>query len=193
MNVLLCITGASGVGYGMRLAQVLKESSDHMNIHLNIVVSKAAEVVFEDEYAGGWEAAKKLLVGLGKVYDNNFIAAPIASGSRAPDVVVVCPCSMKTLSALANGYSNDLITRATDVALKEGKKVILVPRETPLTIIHVRNMLKVIEAGAILLPASPAFYHSPKQVDDMVNFIVGKVLDIMGISHNLYKRWKDET
>ena len=115
--------------------------------------------------------------------------APIASGSVRVDAMVVIPCSMKTLAAVANGYATTLIERAADVMIKEKRKLIIVPRETPLSAVHLRNMLTVAELGCHLIPAMPAFYHRPKRVSDMVDFVVGRVLDSMGIENDLSPRW----
>jgi len=182
VKVILAITGASGVPIGMRLAEALRKEQ------LSIIVSENAKKVV------GYEVGdvKKFLAELskyGKLYNEAEIDAPPASGSAIFDAMVVCPCSMKTLSAVANGYCHNLITRSADVMLKEGRKLVIVPRETPVSAIHLENMLKLSRLGVVILPASPAFYHKPKRIGDMVDFIVGKILDSLRIENHLYKRW----
>ncbi len=182
MKLILALTGASGIQIGIRLAETLKEHE------LSIVVSENARKVIEHEVGD----SKKVVAELrqyGKLYDESEIGAPPASGSSLFDAMVVCPCSMKTLSAIANGYCCNLITRSADVMLKEGRKLILVPRETPVSAVHLENMLKLSRLGVVILPASPAFYHKPKKLEDMVDFIVGKILDSLRIENKLYKRW----
>ncbi|NYZ79205.1 UbiX family flavin prenyltransferase [Candidatus Micrarchaeota archaeon] len=182
MKIILALTGASGIPIGIRLAEVLKREE------LSIVVSENAKKVIEYE-VGDAKKALAELGGYGKIYDEAEIDAPPASGSALFDTMVVCPCSMKTLSAIANGYCHNLITRSADVMLKEGRKLILVPRETPVSAIHLENMLKLSRLGVVILPASPAFYHKPKKIEDMVDFVVGKILDSLRIENKLYKRW----
>jgi len=182
VKIILAITGASGVPIGMRLAKALRKEQ------LSIIVSENAKKVIKYEVGG----VKKFLAELGKygkLYDEAEIDAPPASGSSLFDAMVVCPCSMKTLSAIANGYCHNLITRSADVMLKEGRRLILVPRETPLNAIHLENMLKLSRIGVVILPASPAFYHKPKRIGDMVDFVAGKILDSLRIENHLYKRW----
>ncbi len=175
MKVLVAITGASGVIYGIRLFNVLKK----LNMETYCIITNAGLKVIEEEY--------------GKIpfeyYKENDFSIPFVSGSQKLDAMVVIPCSMKTLALIANGIALNNITRIADVMLKEKRKLIIVPRETPLNVIHLENMLKLAKAGAIILPAMPAFYHKPKDMDDIINFIIGRVLDCLGIEHNLYKRW----
>jgi 4-hydroxy-3-polyprenylbenzoate decarboxylase len=125
-------------------------------------------------------------------YDNSKLDASVSSGSFLHDGMVIVPCSMKSLSSIANGYDDTLISRAASVTLKESRKLILVPRETPLSRIHLENMIKVQEAGAIILPAMPGFYHNPSSIDQIVDHLVGKILDQLKIKHELFKRWKDQ-
>lgn len=174
MRVLVGITGASGVVYGVRLVNVLREKK----IETFCVVSRNAEKIMKLEIGENIEC-----------YREDEIEAPFSSGSFGIDAMAIVPCSMKTLAAIACGYANNLITRSADVVLKERKKLILVPRETPLHTIHLENMLRLSKAGAIILPAMPAFYHKPKKIDDLIDFVVGKILDVLGIENNLYERW----
>jgi len=185
------ITGASGVIYGLRLLEVLLQQQTE--VHL--VVTGPGRIVIEQEMEwdmqGDWKAALRANLPEGNiaVYDDADIAAPIASGSFRVDGMVVIPCTMASIAALAGGYARSLLERAADVMLKEKKPLLLVPRETPLSSIHLRNMLLLAETGAHIIPAMPAFYTHPATVEDMVNFVVGKVLDAMGIEHNLFKRY----
>ncbi len=176
MRILLAITGASGIAYGRRLAKVLR-SGKH---DVAVVASSGAEKVAKAEGETLPECD----------YSESDFSCPFASGSNPADAVVVCPCSLKTLGEIANGVGNTLITRAAEVALKERKKLILVVRETPLSYIAIKNMETVTLAGGVILPACPGFYHKPKTVDDLVDFVVGKTLDQIGVANSLFKRWK---
>jgi 4-hydroxy-3-polyprenylbenzoate decarboxylase len=182
MKLIVALTGASGVIYGFRLLEVL---ADKVETHL--ILSKLAERNLALEMDKNVVEVKRLA---NYFYDFNDLSAPIASGTFKTDGMVIVPCSMKTLASIACGYADNLITRAADVTLKEKRKLVLVPRETPLSIIHLKNLLRVAEAGAIVLPPVPAFYNKPKTVDEIVNYVVGKILDCLGIEHELFKRWK---
>jgi 4-hydroxy-3-polyprenylbenzoate decarboxylase len=175
MRILVAITGASGLEYGRRLSEVLKNSG----VESAVVVSSGARKVAEAE---GTELPES-------DYDEFDFSCPYASGSNPPDAVIVVPCSLKSLGEIANGVGSNLVSRAAEVALKERRKLILVVRETPYSLITIRNMEKVTLAGAVVLPASPAFYGKPEKVDDLVDFIVARVLDQVGIGHSLAKRW----
>jgi len=181
LRVVLCITGASGIIYGVRLLEELIKKAE---VHL--VISKTAEKILEMETNYRVEDLKKLSE---RCYSEDDLFAPLSSGSFRYDALVIAPCSMKTLSAIANGVADNLITRAADVALKERRKMILVIRETPLNSIHLENMKRLSDLGAIIMPASPAFYHRPKSVSDLVNFIVARVLDHLHIENSLVRRW----
>ncbi|MDO3409604.1 flavin prenyltransferase UbiX [Saccharibacillus sp. CPCC 101409] len=193
---VLGITGASGSVYGVRLAEVLLQSG--FTVHL--VVSNAGWRVLKEEMgvdASNREAELDRFFGgrTGRLVYHPVadIGASIASGSFRAEGMIVAPCSMGTLSAIAHGSSDNLMTRAADVMLKEGRPLVLVPRETPLHAIHLENMLKLSRLGVKLVPAMPAFYQRPQTLDDLVNFLAGKVLDTIGIEHNLFKRWGEET
>jgi 4-hydroxy-3-polyprenylbenzoate decarboxylase len=191
------ITGASGAIYGIRLIEELLVSG--CDVHL--VVTEAGWRVLKEEL--GWEASKRtaalerkfgewLAAGRLVFYPNADIGAAIASGSFRVEGMLVMPCSMGTLSSIAHGISDDLMTRAADVMLKEGRKLLLVPRETPLHAIHLENMLTLARLGVRIVPAMPAFYYKPQSMDEMIDFLVGKVLDSIDIDHDLYRRWGDE-
>jgi 4-hydroxy-3-polyprenylbenzoate decarboxylase len=184
LKLVVAITGASGVIYGKRLLEVLKEK----NVETHLIISRIATKLIEYELGTKLENVEKLAA---HAYSADDLFAPVASGSFKTDGMVIIPCSMKTMAGIANGYSDNLILRAAEVALKEKRKLILVPRETPLSSIHINNMLKLSRLGAIIVPAMPAYYHKPKDIDDLVDFIVGKVLDLLGIEHKLFKRWRE--
>lgn len=181
--IIIAITGASGVIYSLKLLEALKE----LKIETGVVVSKPAEIILDYELGIDLDNIKNLA---DSYYEPNDLTSSINSGSFKFDSLVIVPCSMKTLSAIANGYGNNAITRVADVALKEKRKTILVPRETPLRSIHLENMLEISKEGGVILPAMPAFYHDPQNIDDMVNFVVGKILDSLNIENNLFKRWE---
>jgi len=183
MNYLLSIGGASGSIYGVRILEELKKSEN--KIHLT--VSKNAKKILEHETSVSYNELK---TKADYYYENDDLFAPPASGSFQLDGMIIAPCSMKTLSAIANGYGDSLTSRAASCCLKEGKKLILVLRETPLDIPGIKNMLGAKQSGAVILPAMPAFYHKPKEIMDLVDFIVGKVLDHLAIKHSLFTRWK---
>jgi 4-hydroxy-3-polyprenylbenzoate decarboxylase len=190
-DLVIGITGASGSIYGIRLIQELAKRENNVNV---IVTYAGKKVMTEELGISGFEQIDKLgmaeLSDKIKVWENDNFEAPFMSGSNAPEAVIIIPCSVGKLAAVANGLSSNLLERTADVALKERRRLILVVRETPLNLIHLENMVKVTRAGAEILPAMPAFYHHPKTVDDMVNFIVGKVLNLLGIEHDLFKGWR---
>ena len=183
MKILIGITGASGSIYGIRLVEELQK----IGAEIHLIVSEEAEKIikFETDYR-----LKHFDKFIHKKYNNNDLFAPPSSGSFKSDGMIISPCSIKTLSSIANGYCNNLISRSALCCLKEGRKLVLVLRETPLDLISIENMKKAKINGAIILPAMPAFYHSPNNIDDLVNYIVGKILDQFNIEHNIYNRWK---
>ena len=186
MRLVVGISGASGAIYGVRLLKALKDAE----VPVYLTISSAAEINLKLETDLTARSLTKLVE---RIYAADDMGAPISSGSFPVDGMVIVPCSMKTLAAIANGYSDTLITRTADVTLKEHRTLILVPRETPLNRIHLKNMLTLAEAGAIILPASPGFYHSPKNIDQLIDHIVGKIMDALHLEHNLYKRWTGQT
>jgi len=184
VRLIVAITGASGVIYGKRMLEVLRSK----NVETHLIISKAGEKVIEHEL----DTSKGNIGRLASyVYDMDDWSASIVSGSFKTDGMVIIPCSMKTLAGIAHGYSDNIILRAADVTLKEKRKLIIVPRETPLSAIHLRNMLELAEENVIIVPAMPAYYHEPKGMDDLVDYVVGKVLDLLGIEHTLVRRWQE--
>ncbi len=189
---IVAISGASGAVYGIRLLRELLLRDNE----LHILVSEPASLVIGHELgwdlSGSVEKTFRNYLPNGDIYfyDNNDIAAPLASGSFITDAMVIIPCSMACISGIAVGSSRNLMERTADVMLKEKRRLILVPRETPLNSIHLRNMLTLSDLGAHLVPAMPAFYHQPHTVEDMINFIVGKVMDALNISHDIFQRYK---
>ncbi len=183
MRILVAITGASGSLYAQRLLDNL-DTADH---EVHVVLSQYAQAVISEELPEGLKLPKGATA-----HNLRSMNAPFASGSNAPDVMVVIPCSMGTLGRIAHGYSEDVLMRAADVVLKERKKLILVPRETPLNLIHVKNFELLIQAGAILLPANPSFYTRPQTIVEVVDTVVARVLDHIGIRQTLVTRWKED-
>ena len=183
MRVFLGITGASGVIYGIKTLEMLKKVG--AEVHLSI--SRVAEKVIKHETDYDVEAVKKMA---DFVWDEGDLTAPPASGSYPIDAVAVVPCSTKTLAAIANGVTLNLIVRAAEVGLKERRRVVLVIRESPLSLVHIRNMEAVTLAGAVVMPAAPGFYTKPKTIDELVTAFAGRVLDALGIRHGLTPRWR---
>ena len=197
--VTLALSGASGMAYGLRLLECLLAA----DIDVNLLVSQAAHLVAKQELgvalpARAGDLENQLADSLNtrdgqlRVYGREDWNAPVASGSNPADAMVVCPCSMGTLAAIANGTSDNLIERAADVMLKEHKKLILVPREAPFSTLHLENMLKLSRMGVVILPANPGFYHRPQSVEDIIDFIVARILDQLGIEHALMARWGED-
>ncbi len=194
-RIVVGITGASGSIYGLRLVEELLRANQEVSLLLSSAGRQV--LVYEtglqldsnpesclrqlcDHFAAGESL---------KCYGMDDFFAPVASGWNAPDTVVICPCSMGTLGRIAAGLSDSLLERVADVALKEKKTLLLVPRETPFNQIHLQNLLRVSQAGGQILPAMPAFYHKPQSIEDLVDFVVGKILDNLGISHQLFSPW----
>lgn len=196
----LALTGASGLPYGLRLLECLLAA----DCRVQLLYSQASQIVARQEMdfdlpSRPAEAKAALLARFPaanpdrlSVYGREEWFAPVASGSNPPTAMIICPCSMGTLAAIAQGLADNLIERAADVVLKEGRKLVLVPRETPFSQIHLENMLRLSRAGAIILPPSPGFYHHPQSVQDIVDFVVARVLDQIGVPHQLMQRWGEE-
>ena len=191
---IVAITGASGFVYGVRLLQVLAEQK----VPVELVMSDTARIVAKEELGidlSGIKSGREVCEVLGlngtgiHFHDFKDFTAPIASGSYPVEAMIVIPCSMGTLGAIASGLSQNLIHRAADCTLKEGRKLVLVPRETPLSAIHLENMLKLARLGVRIVPAMPAFYSRQKEIRELVDFVVGKTIDQLGIPHALYPRW----
>jgi len=183
MRILVAITGASGASYAQRLLDNI-DSSQH---EVHVVMSQYAQAVIAEELPNGL----RLPPGV-KSHGLKSMNAPFASGSNAVDAMVVIPCSMGTLGRIAHGLSEDVLLRAADVVLKERKKLILVPRETPLSLVHVKNFELLLQAGAVLIPANPSFYTRPQTVEQVVDTVVARVLDHLGLPQQLVKRWQQE-
>lgn len=179
MRYVVALTGCSGMRYGVRLLEELEGEKE-------LIISEMGKKVLEDETGLDIE---DLEPNAEEAYEDDDLFAPPASGSHRFDAMVIIPCTQSTLAKIAAGIADTLITRAASVAIKERRKLILVPRETPLSATMLENELKLAREGVVILPAAPAFYQEPRSVDDMVNFVVGKVLDQLGQEHELFRRW----
>ena len=191
-KIVVGITGASGSVYGKRLIEVLAEKG----FKLSVIATDKGKQVFNYELSLEIDSFVKELNEKYKnikLEDNNNLFAGVASGSHGFDAVIIVPCSMGTLAEISYGLCRNLLSRAADVALKENKKLILVPRETPLNTIHLENMYRLSKVGATIIPAMPGFYNHPESIDDLVNFQVGKILNYLNIDNNLFERWEDKT
>lgn len=195
-NIALALTGASGLAYGLRLLECLLEQG----ANVQLMTSQVSHVVAAQELGLTMPVRPAELEswlsqrysghsGKLRVYGREDWFAPMASGSGVSESMVVCPCSMGTLASIAQGLSDNLIERAADVMLKENRRLILVPRETPFSALHLENMLKLARLGAVILPANPGFYHHPQRIEDLIDFIVARVLDQLGMQNNLIPRW----
>lgn len=193
MRITVGISGASGAIYAEKLISHISESMERTYI----IMTSTAEKVIQHELAGQTSLLLRCISGdltptereKIRVFKNNDLFAPIASGTSVPDAMVIVPCSMGTLGRISGGLSSNLLERAADVILKERKKLVLAVRESPLHTIHLQNMTKLSELGAIITPLMPGFYNHPSTVDDIVEFMVGKIMDQVGLSHDFYKKW----
>ena len=182
--ILIAITGATGISIAIELLKILKEK----NISTELIVSKAAKVVLNSESEFNLSNLNHLATYM---YDVDDLEAPPASGSHKLDGMIIVPCTMKTLASIAHGYADNLITRAADVTIKEGRKLVLVVRESPLSAIHLENMLKLAKLGVVIAPPVPSYYIKPENVSDLIQHTVGRILDQLGIESGI-KRWKDD-
>ena len=200
-NITLGITGASGIPIAFALLKELMHRQLGASLRVNLIITQAGIITIKQEteiaLSNNPNQTKEILINKLNlsnadnlfVYTNNDWYSPVASGSSVSDAMVICPCSMATLSKIASGIGDDLLCRAADVVLKERKNLVLVPRETPLNAIHLANMLKLAQLGVAIIPPVPAFYTHPKTVDDVINFIVSRILDQLGIINTLAPRW----
>jgi len=195
-TISLAFTGASGAPYGLRLLECLIQAQKRVYLMISgpgqIVLGMETDLKLPGQPAAMQQfLAKRYGAAEGQleVFGKEQWTAPVASGSGAPRAMVVCPCTMGTLASIANGLSGNLIERAADVVIKEGRKLILVPREAPFSAIHLENMLKLARLGVVILPPNPGFYHQPKTIEDLVDFVVARILDQLGIEHELVPKW----
>ena len=199
-TICLAFTGASGMPYGVRLLECLLAAG----CRVQLLYSQVAQIVARQEMALELPARASeaqiffrerfaSLPGSLEVYGREEWFAPVASGSNPPEAMIVCPCTMGTLASIAQGMASNLIERAADVVLKEARKLVLVPRETPFSMIHLENMLRLSRAGAVILPPNPGFYHHPESVGELVDFVVARILDQVAVPHSLMQRWGDKS
>lgn len=190
-NYIVGITGASGSIYGIHLLHELCR----LKHNVDLVITNAGKMVLKEEAGISSDRELKNKLSLCnkflRIWDNSNFEAPFMSGSNPFDALIIIPCSMGKLASISNGISTNLLERTADVALKERRKLILVVRETPLSLIHLENMVKVTKAGGIILPAMPAFYHHPQKIEDIIDFVVAKILNLLGIKHDLLKGWRN--
>lgn len=189
-KIVVGITGASGSIYAKRMIEVLVQKE----IQVDVIATEKGKQVFKYELSldlNQWIKELNATYCNVKLENHQNLFAGVASGSHGFDAVVILPCSMGTLAEISHGLSRNLLTRAADVALKEGRKLVIVPRETPFNTIHLENMTRLSKVGATIIPAMPGFYHHPQTMDDLINFVVGKVLSYLNIDHNLFKKWED--
>lgn len=189
-KIVVGITGASGSIYAKRMIEVLVQKE----IQVHVIATEKGKQVFKYELSldlNQWIKELNATYCNVKLENHQNLFAGVASGSHGFDAVVILPCSMGTLAEISHGLSRNLLTRAADVALKEGRKLVIVPRETPFNTIHLENMTRLSKVGATIIPAMPGFYHHPQTMDDLINFVVGKVLSYLNIDHNLFKKWED--
>ncbi len=185
-RLIIGISGASGTIYGVRLLEVLKEIE---GVETHLILSRGAKVAMSHETSIKSETVESLA---DHVHSPENLAASVSSGSFLTEGMIVAPCSMKTLSMISLSINDNLLIRAADVTLKERRKLLLIPRETPLHLGHLRSMIQITEMGGIIMPPVPSFYHNPKTIDDIINQTVGKALDQFGIQHQLFDRWKGD-
>ncbi|MDG7043831.1 MAG: UbiX family flavin prenyltransferase [Nitrososphaerota archaeon] len=186
MKAIVAITGASGIQYGVGLLSALRDAK----VEISLILSEGSKVTMKQETDLKPQQLQRLA---DYNYTEDDMTAPMASGSARYDAMVIAPCSVKTLSSIATAYESNLITRAAMVQLKERKRLLLLIRETPLSVIHIEAMLRVAQAGAIVMPASPGFYSRPKSIDDIVKFMVGRMMDELDLPNELFSRWKGTT
>ena len=180
--IIVAMTGASGVIYGERSLRALRD----LDQKVGLMITDTAREIIRYELGKEPESLEELA---DECFDADDFTSPVNSGSSPFRAMVIAPCTMKTLSSIANGYAGNALTRAADVCLKERRKLVVVPRETPLRSVHLENMLKISMEGGIILPAMPGFYHRPASIEEVADFIAGKVLDVLGIENQLFRRW----
>lgn len=197
--ITLAMTGASGAVYGLRLLECLIRARQTVYMLVSSPGKVVAAMECDISLSGTTHAVTRQLAdrydaapGQLRVFGMEQWTAPIASGSNTPQSMVICPCTSSTLSAISCGASNSLLERAADVVIKERKQLILVLREMPLSVVHIENMLRLAQMGVIVMPACPGFYHGPKTIQDLVDFVVARILDHLGVEHTLLKRWGDD-